>query len=71
MTTVYEIVELWLKENGYDGLCDSDEECGCLAGDLAPCCHLGEHCVAGHSIPSNDPHTDWIVKPGKRPAHKR
>ena len=34
--TSKEIIEMWLKENGYDGLYE-DGECGCILGDIAPC----------------------------------
>lgn len=61
--TVKEIVTKYLRENGFDGLCEgncSDEGCGCLLPDLAPCeesflmscepgykasCDCGEGCV--------------------------
>jgi len=33
--TVKSIVEQWLKDHGYDGLCT--DHCGCLVGDLMPC----------------------------------
>ena len=32
---VKEIIEQYLKTNGFDGLCI--DECGCGLGDLAPC----------------------------------
>lgn len=35
MQTVKKIIEDFLKENGFDGLCAF--ECGCRIGDLAPC----------------------------------
>jgi hypothetical protein len=34
--TMYELIRLYLIDNGYDGLCN-DEECGCLLDDLTPC----------------------------------
>ncbi len=35
--TVKEIVAKWLKENGYDGLCDYGEGCVCYLNDFMPC----------------------------------
>jgi len=32
---VWEIVKIWLKENGFDGLCN--EDCGCGLDYFAPC----------------------------------
>ena len=53
--TVREILEKWLKDNGYDGL--YTDSCQCVVGDLADC---GEpcsfYCKAGHKIPC-DPET--------------
>lgn len=31
------IVEEWLKEHEFDGLCNLDIPCGCLCGDLIRC----------------------------------
>lgn len=31
-----EIIEAYLAEHGYDGLCDPEEECGCGIRDLRP-----------------------------------
>lgn len=31
--TVKEIVEKWLKDNGYDGLWSENGECGCALGE--------------------------------------
>jgi hypothetical protein len=32
---VLQIIKIWLKDNGYDGLCSTD--CGCSLDNLAPC----------------------------------
>jgi hypothetical protein len=39
MPTVKDIIELWLKDNGYDGLVNREgyEYCGCGLNDLIPC----------------------------------
>lgn len=38
---VQEIVAVWLKDNGYDGLFSEDYECGCEISDLMPCSEPG------------------------------
>jgi hypothetical protein len=48
--TVQEIVTIWLKANGYDGLYDGNG-CGCHVDDLAPCVTVYYDCVAGHKVP--------------------
>ena len=45
--TVLEMVESYLKANGYDGLY-YDDDCCCEIGDLAPCSHINENCQAGY-----------------------
>jgi hypothetical protein len=37
MATVIEIVKAHLVANGFDGLVQTDAECGCLCDELAPC----------------------------------
>jgi len=36
--TVMDIVRQYLRREGYDGLVDPDNQCGCLVDDLRPCC---------------------------------
>ena len=45
---LFDILKNWLKENGYDGLCLPDEECGCAIGDFMPCGEPSPRCEAGH-----------------------
>ena len=44
-----EIVTKWLRENGYDGLCEPGV-CGCLLDDLMPCDLPSQNCQAGYRI---------------------
>jgi hypothetical protein len=46
---VKEIIEKYLRDNGYDGLCYADEECGCLLEDLIPCGEPCDQCVPGYN----------------------
>ena len=43
---VKEIVETWLRDNNYDGLCT--ENCGCALEDLIPCDSPCDLCVPGY-----------------------
>jgi hypothetical protein len=60
--TVREIVDEWLRDNGYDGLAGDD--CGCIVGDLFPCESCDARtCVAGHWDEASG-----AVRPGKLEA---
>lgn len=50
---IQEIVEKYLKDNGYDGLTCSGV-CGCEVGDLFPCGEP-ENCEAGYKVPCPGP----------------
>jgi hypothetical protein len=61
--TVTEIVKKWLKDNGYDGLCDPESKCGCELDDLRPCIGAPfEACVAAHQ---GNP----AINPGEDPKY--
>ena len=49
--TVKEIVEKYLRENGYDGL--AGEDCGCGLDDLAPCESCTFECVPAYRVMCN------------------
>jgi hypothetical protein len=44
--TLKEIVEQYLRQNGFDGL--YTDECGCLLDDLFPCSAPAVDCQAGY-----------------------
>ncbi len=48
--TVIEIVESYLKSNGFDGLYREDC-CACLSDDLVPCGGITDNCRAGYKTP--------------------
>ena len=48
---VSEIVRKYLAENGFDGLWNPDEGCGCELADLAPCGEMESSCCAGYKRP--------------------
>jgi hypothetical protein len=56
--TLKEMVRLWLKEHGYDGLqCDLGYElCGCGLDNLMPCCG------ARDGAPKDDAKPAYLVK---------
>ena len=45
---VRQILAEVLRDLGYDGLCNSDMECGCTLDDLAPCDESPWGCVPGY-----------------------
>ena len=52
--TVRTIVESYLRDNGFDGLCYHEIECGCGMDDLAPCGGVLENCRPAYQIPLPD-----------------
>ena len=47
---VIDIVLEFLEQNNYNGLLNSDYECGCLKDDLVPCGEITGNCVAGYKV---------------------
>lgn len=52
--TVTQIVERWLTENKYDGLFNSEADCACGVGGLAPCGYISGECEAGFRVKCGD-----------------
>lgn len=57
-----EIVEQYLKMNGYDGLFNVWLECACKLDDLMPCGDPDFDCTAGHFVEClEDSDFDWCI----------
>ncbi len=73
------LVLAFMKENGYDALCNDDGECCCVIGDaiagtIFECEYVRPDCVFGHTEPvterpcgCQEGDCDEHVVPGKRP----
>lgn len=60
--TLREIVETYLRQNGFDGLYNSWIECGCTVDDLMPCERADEvNCAAGYRVRLED--GGWGIGP--------
>lgn len=44
------IIETYLGEHWFDGLCNPDNECGCFIGDLTQCESCSMECIPGVSV---------------------
>lgn len=65
---IEDIIKNWLKENGYDGLCNCELECGCLLTDFMPCDYPNfKMCLAGYKVdkPSLPSGFDYYLCPSK------
>ena len=52
---IKDIVKKYLLEYGYDGLCNTDIDCGCQLSDLIPCDYFSaENCRCGFLGKSKD-----------------
>lgn len=67
---VRQIIEEYLKANGYDGLYNDVGECGCEIGDLFTCGFTEYTCEPAHKEkPDPDGEfgdAEWVMVPGKR-----
>lgn len=60
--TLREIVETYLRQNGFDGLYNLWIECGCTVDDLMPCERADEvNCAAGYRVRLED--GGWGIGP--------
>ena len=66
-----ELAAQWLKDYGYDGLCNLDAECGCLNDDLMPCGEPSANCCQpGYKGPPNPDGGDWAIYTSKAARDK-
>ena len=49
MTELDKLLVKILKQEGYDGLCNPDIECGCHVSDFRPCNSDPSECVPGYA----------------------
>lgn len=56
MPNIKQIVQKYLEENNFAGLCSG--ECGCSKDDLFPCGMPGDDCRAALWMPCNDCNPD-------------
>jgi len=57
--SIEQIIKMYLMENGYDGLYNSEDECACEIANLLPCdCPHGDHCKAGYKCKPPDGYED-------------
>lgn len=67
---VKEIIEKYLRENGYDGLFH-DGDCGCEVDDLIPCEVFCNNCEPGYKVSCNPETCElggdcrWHISPDK------
>lgn len=68
MPTVIEILKQHLVDNGFDGLVNSDAECGCELRDLHPCGESLADCKPAykHVDPSGEYNYDWLMNEEKQ-----
>lgn len=58
---VREIIQQYLQNCGYDGLYNSEGECACEIGDIAPCESLSLDCKAGYKRVDEAGVYDFVV----------
>ena len=51
--TVKDMIRTYLKKNGYSGLYEDNDGCGCSIEDLMPCDSMIINCKAGYRVKCN------------------
>jgi len=67
-----QIIKEYIEKNGFDGLLNQDEECGCLIDDLFPCTNNFniEDCEPGYKHPGRSEEYDFLICPNKYDGEK-
>ena len=60
-TTCKEIIYNYLKDNGYDGLCDDSMECGCGLDELMLCEIFDINCTPAYKSLDVDGHEVFSI----------
>ncbi|HUU93218.1 MAG TPA: hypothetical protein VM238_18645 [Phycisphaerae bacterium] len=55
-----DILTAWLKDNGYDGLCNPYAECGCPLDDLIVCGGSPASCLPGYAGPDPSGESEYL-----------
>jgi len=67
--TVRDIIQEYLKKNGYDGLYNEAGDCACLVDDLMPCTACEgvyvDDCEPGYKTPCDCGGHDWHISANK------
>jgi len=64
--TILEIVEKYLKENEFDGLCNSNSQCACKLDDLMPCeCEYVGECSPGYLVECTCGEHEFVISEDK------
>jgi hypothetical protein len=65
--TVKEVVRSFLEDNGYDGLFNSEFDCGCDLEELMPCEDYFSDCECGYKHPNPEiTESDFLIMRNKR-----
>jgi hypothetical protein len=60
MNTKY-IINNYLKDNGYDGLCSLKKACSCRVDDLFICGSIPSDCRAGYTVKIGPYIGGWVI----------
>ena len=62
---IIDVIETHLEKEGFDGLFNSNGECACKRGDLAPCGQMDGSCEPGYVLEGECADHDYHIGPTK------